>query len=138
MSLFSNRKSRAVQSFILKLVNSNCLEQVVRQEDARTDRRVNLVMVVAIVPIEDKKLQVEKAFSATTKEFSGSGLSVVLESPQPLDEVVLGFRFAGAMTFIRAEAKHRDPMGGGFFQVGFQLLDVLSPGDYPELQALSL
>ena len=39
------------------------------------------------------------------------------------------------MTFLRAQAKHLDPMGGGFYQLGFQLIEIILPGDYPELEA---
>jgi len=41
------------------------------------------------------------------------------------------------MTFLRAQVKHRDPMGGGFQQIGFQLFEVVSPADYEELESLS-
>jgi hypothetical protein len=28
-------------------------------------------------------------------------------------------------------------MGGGFYQAGFQLIEVVSPGDYPGLASMS-
>ena len=70
-----------------------------------------------------------------TKEFSNTGVAVVLERPSGLDQAILGFRFEGEMTFVRAQAKHLSPMGGGFFQLGFRLLEVLPTADYPELKA---
>ena len=100
------------------------------------DSRVNLVVVVMIIPLVDRKLQVPGTVMAVTKEFSNTGVAVVLDRPYQVDEAVLGFRFEGEMTFIRAQAKHRDPMGGKFHQIGFQLLEVVSPGDYPELASL--
>jgi hypothetical protein len=138
VSLFSKRKDWSVQSFVLKLVNSNCLDRTANREDSRADRRVNLVVVVMIVPIQDQKLQIPKTFLATTKEFSNTGVAVVLDTPRQLDQAILGFQFEDKMTFIRAQAKHQDPIGGGFHQVGFHLLEVLAPGDYPELASMSL
>ena len=61
-----------------------------------------------------------------TKDFSNTGVAIVLEQPLGLEQAILGFRLDGEMTFVRAEAKHLNPMGGGFFQLGFQLLEVVS------------
>jgi len=105
-------------------------------EGPRIESRVNMVVVVMIVPIEKGRPQVGRTFMAVTKEFSTSGVAVVLNGPQPLDQVILGFRYEGAMTFMRAEAKHLNPMGGGFYQLGFQMLETVNVGDWPELKSL--
>ena len=42
------------------------------------------------------------------------------------------------MTFVRAEGKHLTPMGGGFFQLGFRLTEIVSAADYPELDSLPI
>lgn len=137
MSLFSKRKSQAVQSFVLKLVNNNCPGLIAAMEGPRIDSRVNLVVVVMVIPTQDDRIQADRAFTAVTKEFSSSGVAIVLDRPHPLDKVILGFRFEGEMTYLRAQAKHRDPMGGGFYQLGFQLLNVVTPADYEELESLT-
>jgi hypothetical protein len=136
MPLFSKKKDLSVTSFLLKLVNNNCPGLTALLEGPRNDSRVNLVMVVMIIPLEGKNLESRRAFTAVTKEFSCTGVAVVLDRPQPLDKAILGFRFEGEMTFVRAEAKHINPMGGGFYQLGFQLQEVISLGDYPELESL--
>ncbi len=138
MSLFSKRKDLAVHSLVLKLVNNHCPKLTAVQEGPRGDSRVNLAVVVMIVPIENRQLQVQQAFTAVTKEFSGDGVGVVLDQPKGLDQAVLGFRVEGEMNFVRAQARHLDPMGGGFYQVGFQLIEVVSLSDYPELRSLDL
>lgn len=137
MPLFSKRKDLAVQSFVLKLVNNNCPGLTAGLEGPRIDSRVNLVVVVMVIPMERDEPQVDRAFTAVTKEFSNAGLAVVLDQPRRLDKAILGFRFEGEMTFLRAQAKHRDPMGGGFHQLGFQLSEVVSAKDYPELASMS-
>lgn len=137
MSLFSKRKDFGVQSFVLKLVNNSCPGLIARLEGPRIDSRVNLVVVVMIIPVHDGKIQTEQAFTAVTKEFSNAGVAVVLDHPVALDHAILGFRFEGGMTFIRSQAKHRDPMGGGFHQLGFQLFEVVAPCDHPELESMS-
>jgi hypothetical protein len=135
MSLFSKKKDVAVQSFILKVVNNNCPELKALIEGPRLDSRVNIVLVVMIIPVVDKKLQTKRVFTAVTKELSNTGVGIVLDRPMDLDEAVIGFRFEGEMTFFRAQAKHLEPMGGGFFQLGFHLREIISPGDQPELDA---
>ena len=136
MPLFSQNKKVGVQSFILKMVNNNCPELKALIEGPRLDRRVNLTVVVVIVPVEHGKPVVNESFTAVTKEFSTSGLAVVLDRPVGLDEVIVGFRFEADRVFIRGKAKHLSQMGGGFHQLGFQLTETLNIGDWSELKSV--
>ncbi|MCE5302022.1 MAG: hypothetical protein LLF97_02805 [Planctomycetaceae bacterium] len=138
MNLFSKRKDLRAQNFLLKLVNNHCQGRAALLDDVRTDSRVNLTLVVWIVPIENGQLQFKQAFTAVTKEFSCTGAAVVLDRQRGLDQAILGFFFEGEMVFLRAQAKHLNPMGGGFFQLGFQVLELVSTGDYPELASIGL
>lgn len=136
MPLFTRDKKRAVQSFILKMVNNNCPEMGALIEGPRLENRVNLTVVALVIPVEGKKPLTTKAFPAVTKEFSTSGLAVVLDQPRAMDEAIVGFRWDGEMTFVRAATKHLNPMGGGFYQLGLQMTEIVYPGDYPELKSL--
>jgi len=40
------------------------------------------------------------------------------------------------MVQLPCRAKHLDPMGGGFFQLGFRMTERLNSADYPELAGL--
>jgi hypothetical protein len=138
MSLFTqNGKKRAIQGFVLKIVNNQCPELKALMEGPRADRRVNLTMVVLVIPVEQKKLRVGQAFAAVTKEFSATGLSIVLSEPKSLEEVVLVFRWESESTYIKAHVKHLNPMGGGFYQLGVQMTEILDNSDYRELQLLN-
>jgi hypothetical protein len=137
MPLFSKKEDYRVQSFVLKLVNNNCPELKAMMEGPRLDSRVNMVVVVMIIPVENKRLQIRQAFTAVTKEFSTTGVAVVLDRPQNLSEAILGFRIEGEMVFMRARAKHLSPMGGGFHQLGFKMIEPVSPGDCPQLAPMS-
>jgi hypothetical protein len=134
--IFSRRKEQAVQGFVLKVVNNNCPELRALIEGPRLDRRVNLTLVVLVVPVEGKRTRVERAFTAVTKEFSSTGTAIVLDGPKHIDEAFLGFRWEGELIFLRAKAKHLSPMGGGFFQLGFRMQEMIYPGDHPELSEL--
>jgi hypothetical protein len=137
MSLFSPNKDFKVRNVVLKVVNSNCPELTPEIEDERSDKRVTLAIVVAVVPIEDGKIQDQQVFTAVTKDFSNLGVGVVLEQPLELAQAILGFRMEEEMAFFLAEAKHLNPMGGGLFHIGFRLVEVVSTGDYPGLEAVS-
>ncbi|NUQ65630.1 MAG: hypothetical protein HUU20_24435 [Pirellulales bacterium] len=136
MPLFSRRKETEVQSFMLKLLNNNCAELEAMIEGPRLDRRVNLTIVVLVVPFEKGRLQIDRTFATVTKGFSTTGVSLVLNEPKGLDEVILGFRWEMGMKFVLARAKHLNPMGAGFYQVGMQMVRVVHPDEHSELQSL--
>jgi hypothetical protein len=135
--IFTRNRRRDVTNFVLKLVNNNCPDILDLQDGPRTDKRVNLTIVVLVVPLEKKKADVTKAFHAVTKDFSSTSVSVMVDSPRTVHDVILLFRFEGEMYFIRAKAKHLSPLGGGFHQLGFQMEEMISPIEYPGLSDLS-
>lgn len=135
--LFSPRKEHEVQSFLLKLVNNNCPELRALAEGPRLETRINLTLVVLVIPFKKQRPVIEEMFAAVTKEFSTTGVSLVLSEPRGVDEVILGFRFEGGMKFVRAEAKHLNPMGAGFYQLGLKLVEMVHTADYPVLASVS-
>jgi hypothetical protein len=137
MPIFAKNKSIRVQGLILKLVNTNCPGLGSQLEDERLDNRVNLSLVVMVVPIEEGKIQPDRAFTAVTKDFASMGVSIVMEPQPEMEQAIVGFRMEGEMTYVLAEAKHLHSMGGGLCQLGFRLLEVVPAGDYPGLGSLS-
>jgi hypothetical protein len=136
MPLFARKEEMGVQAFVVALLNQNCRALQEKLDGPRLEGRVNLTTVVMVVPFEEKKPQIRRAFAALTKEFSTSGVAVVVDHPYGPDESLLGFRWRGEITWVRAKAKHLHPMGGGFFQIGFRLMTRLHASDYPELAKL--
>jgi hypothetical protein len=133
MPLFAKKKDTSVQAFVVAMLNQNCPALRDRLDGPRIEGRINLTKVVMVVPIEDGKLATARAFTATTKEFSSTGVAVVVDHPCGLDEAVLGFRWRGNFVWLRAKARHLHPMGGGFFQLGFRMTERVNLADYPEL-----
>jgi hypothetical protein len=134
--LFTRNRDLAVQSFVLRLLNNHCPELHDRLGGPRLEGRVNLSIVVLVLPVADKKPVPEQAFTAVTKEFSSHGVALLLDHPLGLDEVLLGFREPGDLQWLRAKAKHLNPMGGGFYHLGFRLVEHLAASDYPKLDPL--
>lgn len=132
----SRKKLLAVQNSIIRIINNNCPELKAFLEGPRRDKRVNLTLVVLVVPLEDGKLQTDKAFYAVTHNLSATGVGIVLDRQLGLDEVILGFRVEGDMTFIRATAKHIKQMGGGFHCLGLEMTEVVPSSQFPQLTKL--
>jgi hypothetical protein len=135
--LFSKKKNREVQAFLTKLVNNNCADLESLIEGPRQEDRVRLTVVVLVIPVEKDRPVVEKMFAAVTKEFSTTGVALVSNEKRVAEDVILGFRWEGAMKFARGKARHLSPMGAGFYQLGVQLSEVVFPGDYPELRSVA-
>jgi len=138
MALFTRKKESAVQSFLVSLLNENCRALRERLEGPRLEGRVNLTLVLSVVPVEQGKPLLDRAFYATTKEFSTTGVALVVDQPYGLDEALLGFRRRGSTVWLRAKARHLHPLGGGFFQLGLRLTERLESCDCPELAKMSL
>ena len=137
MPIFSRRKEQEVQSFICKVVNNNCSELEALIEGPRLEGRVRLSIVVLVIPVENGRPAVERTFAAVTKEFSTSGLALVVNDTEVPDESIIAFRWEREMRFVRAEARHLNPMGAGFYQLGLQLTRMVSPSQYPELASVT-
>lgn len=137
MPLFTRRNDLGVQSLVLKMVNNNCAELRAAMEGPRNDSRVNLLLVVMVIPMEKKRPATHKMFMAVSKEFSNTGVALVVDTPQAFSQAILGFRFEGEMHYLLSELKHVNPIGGGFYQLGFQMLKVVTPHDYPSLETMT-
>jgi hypothetical protein len=136
MPLFSRRKPLDVQSFLVKIVNNNCPELREMFEGPRSEGRVPVVLVALVVPVDKGRPALGQAFAATTKELSSNGVALVVSEARAVDEVFVGLRWEGEVKFMRGKARHMNPMGCGFYQLGLSLEEVVPLGDYPELKDL--
>ncbi len=138
MPLFTKNREREVQSFLLKVVNNNCQELRALMDGPRAESRIPLVGVVLVVPLVKNRPAMGQAFTAITKELSTTGMALVLAEPRGLDEVLVGVRWEGDMTYLRAKTKHLNPLGGGFFQLGLKVTSVVPPGEYPQIDEVGI
>ncbi len=134
--LFTEKKEVEVERFLLRLANGNCSQIGALAEGPRVDSRVNITMVVLVIPVEDRKPVVGRMFAAVTQDISNTGASLVLDRPRTLDEMILVFRSDSGIRFLRAEATHLDPMGAGFYHLGVDITRLLRTADFPELQTV--
>ncbi len=136
MLLFSRKKTIDVQTFLLKLVNNQCPQLGSFFENRRDETRVPVCVVTLVVPLQKGRAQLADHFPTVTKEFSTTGVSIVLDQPRGLEEVILAFRWEKEMTFVKGTARHLNQMGAGFYYLGIELSNVVRVSDYPELESL--
>ena len=99
MSLFTKNKEHEVQSLMLNLVNNNCPELKGLADGPRLERRVNLTVVVLVIPVEKGKVLIEERFAAVTKEFTSRGLSLVLHECRAAETVTVSGTGGSAVTW---------------------------------------
>jgi hypothetical protein len=99
---------------------------------------VNLTIAVQIVPYEGNRPVLEQAFGAVTKEFSSTGVSLVVNEPFSCEHAIVGLKWDGELFLIKGEFRHQDPLGAGFWVVGLRLLEVVDVHRWPELQELTI
>jgi len=138
VSLFTKNKEHEVQRLMLNVVNNHCPGLKGLADGPRLERRVNLTLVVLVIPLEKGRPQLDERFAAVTKEFTTRGVSLVLHECRAADQVILGFPWERTMKFVLAQARHLNPMGGGFWQLGLRLKEMVGLDDYPELEKVRL
>jgi hypothetical protein len=136
MPLFCRKRTIDVQSFVLKIINNDCRELEATIEGPRTETRARVCVVVVVVPVENGEPLLDEAFSGVTKELSSTGLALILPEPKTPDHLIVGFRYENEMHFVRGKTRHLNPMGGGFYQLGIELIELVENGDYPSLASL--
>jgi hypothetical protein len=138
MGLFTKNKEFRVRGLVLKLINTNCPALRAQINEARIDTRVNLAVIVTVIPLREGRVRLDEAFTTVSKDFSSTGMAMVLDKPLPLDQAILAFRVSGEMAYVRGEARHMHAIGGDYHQLGFRLMEVVSTGDYPGLESVTL
>lgn len=133
MLRLKKRKSPSdVRTFLRDVV------QAERKTDRRGDDRIDISIVVAIVPLDDQgRPLIERAFATCTRNISAEGISLV--SNKRMDDQRLLVGFAGkTVSFVLAEVLHRQKLPLGCEQLGLRMIEMVQAADYPGLERFSL
>ncbi len=103
--------------------------------DPRWHHRANRSLPALLVPWEEGYPLAQDATYALTKDFSSQGIALVLPHPYRVENVVVGL-YLDAPQFAVAKVRHNAALGGGFWQLGIQILELLELEDYPHLGTL--
>jgi hypothetical protein len=139
MLLFKKNKSRQeVQRLLTKIINGKSRSLDGLREGPRGELRVDLALVVIVVPSAHGRPDRNEAFATVTREVSSVGMSLVLSERLEAGELFLVLEVEGEMKYVLAEIRHQGPLGAGLWQAGVRLTEILTLGDYPELQPLKI
>jgi hypothetical protein len=136
MFSFDTRKRLCeVQSFVRQLVDLTTPGLPPDGGEFRTEGRSNRALPVLVTPWEDGQPVVDESTYAITKDFSDRGLSVVLQQPFKSVQVVVGL-WLESPRFSLAEVRQNASLGGGFWQLGLELTQLLNVAEFPQAQRL--
>lgn len=141
MDLFQRRKkSREVQQFLLRFANErqSGANKVIDDQRRETRSDTNLSVGVWVVPLVDELPDYDAAFTAVTKNFSWNGVGIICNQPTPADELLIGIPTEPRMTYLRGRVRACTPLGVGYFLLGTQGDEIVSPADYPHLDQIGL
>ena len=130
------RKRNKAQRFLARIINNECSLMDRMREGPRNEPRINLAIVVIVVPLKDGNLRIEDAFVTVTREVSTSGLCLVLQEKYEGDELIVGIQTDEETKFILTEVRHQEPLAAGLFQIGVVVAEAARERDFPELSVM--
>jgi hypothetical protein len=137
MRWFQSRdKHLEVHRVIRRLINASTPNRIPLRGESRWELRSNRTMPVLLVPYDDNELSVGELAYALTKNLSGQGLALVLHQPLRAEQVVIGIWSGGEAHFVSAAVRQSIALGGGFWQIGVEAVEMLSTARSPELTRL--
>ncbi|HUY88455.1 MAG TPA: PilZ domain-containing protein [Pirellulales bacterium] len=128
-------RNPAVHKVIQRFLNAVNPDLAKFDDESRCDYRSHRTVPVLLAPHEDG-ISLDEACYALTKNLSVRGLALVLPQPFRAERVAVGFWFAEQAQFVSGEVRQNVPLGGGFWQLGVEVTQVLNPDDSSEVKRL--
>ena len=144
MALFSDHKSELkLQQFMRNLIDATNPNQADKNCD-RFDKRYNRVMPVLLAPWKNGAPIISETVVALTKDFSDTGVALILGQPFQGEMVALGYVEPHQQStngkvksfFTLGEVRQNSPIGGGYWQLGVKQLRLLEPVKEPAMQGM--
>jgi len=146
MAFFFRERKKQVElrNCLRRLLDTTSPNLPPLEGDCRSDDRHNRTLPVLLVPWEDGGPVVNEASVALTKDFSDLGMALVLQQPFRAEQVVVAFRMASdpqreggsTLYFMLGRLRQNTSTGGGFWQLGILLEELLNQADCPQLKPL--
>jgi hypothetical protein len=137
MLWFQSRDKQAeLHRVIRRLINASTPNRAPSQGESRWESRSNRTIPVLLVPYDDNVLSTGELAYALSKNMSTRGLALVLHQPLRAEQVVVGIWSNQQAHFVLATVRQSGPLGGGFWQIGLEAKELLSPASVPDLTRL--
>jgi hypothetical protein len=147
MAMFSfNRRKREIElrSVLGRIIDVTSPNITPPEGDCRIYDRFNRTMPVLLTPWENGRPSIGESANAITKDISDQGVAVILPQPFRCQEVVVGFWLRSssqvatgdAPSFCLGQVRQSVQIGGGFWQLGIELTELVNVSDSRELELL--
>ena len=90
-----------------------------------------------LVPLADSMPVVNRSYATVTRDFTTSGLVVVLQGPLSYQEVAIVIPLGANTSTLRCKVSNIRPVGAGLFVAGLEVLGLMDADQYPDLQRLA-
>jgi hypothetical protein len=134
-SFDTRRRLCEVRDFLRHLVDLTSPNLPPLEGDSRLGARSHRALPALLVPWEHGQPVVDESTYVLTKDVSDRGLSLVLGQPFKSIEVVVAL-WLDSPRFVFGEVRQNAPVGGGFWQIGVELTNLLDPAEYPQVESL--
>lgn len=132
----SRDKQLGINRVIRRLLNSSAPNRIPLRGESRWELRSNRTIPVLLVPYDDNELSANEMAYALTKNLSSQGLALVLHQPLRAEQVVVAIWSNAQAHFVSGKVRQSIALGGGFWQIGVEMMDLLLPADHPDLVRL--
>ena len=135
-SFATRTEQNDVQRLIRRIMDASAFSQIHTEGESRVESRSNGTMSIVLTPCEQGSALLDKSVFAITKDWSSRGLSVITKDRQNSDSVVLGFLIESRPYLLLGKVRTTIPIGGGFWQLGIELMELLRLESSPGLSEL--
>jgi hypothetical protein len=122
-----SRKAKEVGLLFRRLLNNTVPRVPLEAEELRQASRSPRSIPIFVAPWHQGTPVTGQVTFGTTKEISDHGLAIVLPIQPYYKELVMGMLVEREPRFLRGLVKHCSPMGGGYWQLGIQIAEILEP-----------
>jgi len=131
-----DKKLVELQGYMRRVADLTCPNLPPSSGNYRLLDRYNRSLPVLIVPYADAMMNVDEASFAVTKDMCDHGLSLISCQPHLSPEVIVGIRLSGSPSdnepeepfFVLGRVRQCSELGGGYWQVGIELTEVMKSG----------
>ena len=127
MFSFTKRSGQIeVQSLLRRIIDASTFSRVPRSAEARAESRSNCTAAALVTPCEEGSLLLDRSVFGITKDWSSQGVAVVAPLAKCCETIVLGLLIESRPHFLLGSVRKTVPIGGGFWQLGIELTEVLT------------
>jgi hypothetical protein len=129
-----------VQSRIRRIVDLTVPNLSAELHDDRVETRNNRTLPAFLCPWERNRPRLDEHTFVVTKDLSSDGVALVLAQPFRVQDVLLGFWLNVDVMdqpyLFLGQTQNLQELGGGFWTLGAQLTEFVTPGQQREFSGL--